>query len=120
LAANLPTDPSGCEGDSINPLPINQDQNGNFTAQYTISAWNSSDSSITCDATHFCVLWVGIDYNNAFTSNYAFSAPFEVGTPPAQTPETPLVIALPIAGVVAAGGTIFFIRRRRNHASVPA
>jgi hypothetical protein len=117
--ANLPTDSSQCDGTTVNPLPVNTDTNGAFTAKYTFAALSTSGSSnINCDATDFCVLWVGVDYNGAFTSNFAFSAPFEIGAPPPLAPETTLVIALPVAGVIAGGGTFFFLRRRRrNHAS---
>ena len=119
--ANLPTDNSQCDGTTVNPLAINQDANGNWTAKYTFAALSTAGgSNITCDATHFCVLWAGIDYNNAFTQNFAFSPPFEVGGTPALAPESPLVIALPVVGVAAAGGAFLFLRRRRNHASVAA
>ena len=94
LRSNLPSDASGCEGITGNVAQISADAAGNFRTQYQVIALSSqgagSNSSIDCDATHQCVLWVGEDYNNAFMSGpHAFSAPFAV-TPgsPATTPTT--------------------------------
>ena len=92
LRSNLPSDASGCEGITGNVAQISPDAGGKFRTQYQVIALSSqgagSNSSIDCDATHQCVLWVGEDYNNAFMSGpHAFSAPFAV-TPgsPAATP----------------------------------
>ncbi len=84
-AAHLPTDPSlGCEGITVNAGQINPDSAGRFHASYPIAALSSSGagtSSIDCDDTHECVLWVGTDYNNAFlTGPHAFTKPFTVNT----------------------------------------
>src|ERR1700688_321457 len=94
-AANLPTDAGvGCEGISVNAGQINTDSAGKFRTAYLVAAWSTKagTSSIDCDAAHYCVLWVGTDYNNAFTSGpHAFTTPFEVNentttsTPPSQT-----------------------------------
>ncbi len=116
LVGNLPTDAStGCDGTTVNGSQINTDASGNFSASYSISALSSSgNSDINCDATDFCVLWVGQDFNNSFLSGpHAFSRPFEVQAPTATTPEAPLAIALPVcaAGVV---GAYLFLRRRRS------
>jgi hypothetical protein len=81
LKANLPTDASTCEGTTINSLPVNTDSSGRFSVRYRISALTTraGTSGIDCDASHFCVLWVGQDYNQAFTTGpHAFSSPFEV------------------------------------------
>ena len=117
--ANLPTDNTTCDGTTVNPNQINTDASGNFSATYTAVALNAGNSNITCDTTHFCVLWVGQDFNNAFLSGpHAFSTAFEIGAPPAMTPETALAIALPITAALIAGGTILYVRRKRNHAPV--
>jgi len=97
-AANLPTDAGvGCEGISVNAGQINTDSAGKFRTAYLVAALSTKagTSSIDCDAAHYCVLWVGTDYNNAFTSGpHAFTTPFEVnentttGTPPSQTNTT--------------------------------
>lgn len=120
--ANLPTTADSCDGTTASQNPINTSSNGTFTDQFTVAALSTSGgSNINCNASNFCVLWVGQDYNTAFTTagQYTFSQPFEINAPPPLAPETPYVIALPIAGVLAAGGTFFFIRRRRrNHAPV--
>ncbi len=90
--ANLPTDPSqGCEGISVNPGQINTDSAGRFHVSYAIAALSTSagKSSIDCDDTHECVLWVGTDYNNAFLSGpHAFTTPFRISAAPATAPST--------------------------------
>ena len=115
LSTNLPTDAlTGCDGSTVNGSQINTDASGNFSAKYSLVLLNSGNSTITCDATHFCVLWVGVDFNNSFLSGpHGFSVPFEVQSAPAQTPEAPLVIALPVlaAGIVG----VYVFRRRRHH-----
>ena len=127
-AAHLPTDPSlGCEGITVNAGQINPDSAGRFHASYPIAALSSSGagtSSIDCDATHQCVLWVGTDYNNAFlTGPHAFTKPFTVtasaptGTATTGTSVTPPPTAAGTAPAVtaaspgaatsaAAGGTL--------------
>ena len=91
-AANLPTDAtSGCEGITVNPSQINTDRTGAFRTSYRIASLSTSagTSSIDCSATQVCVLWVGTDYNNAFTSGaHAFSKPFVVTGAPASAPIT--------------------------------
>ena len=119
LPANLPTDATGCEGTS-SKSSVFTDASGNFSTTYTAILLNPGNSSIQCDSTHFCVLWVGVDFNTSFTSNSAFSRPFEIGAPPAMTPETAVVIALPITAALIAGGAYLYMRRRRRHASVAA
>jgi len=118
LSANLPTDATtGCDGSTVNGSQINTDASGNFSASYAMVLLNSGNSTITCDATHFCVLWVGVDYNNAFLSGpHGFSTPFKVNSAPAQTPEAPLVIALPLLTAAIVGAYVFL--RRRRHGKV--
>ena len=116
--ANLPQDNSGCDAISISQGFIGTDSNGNFTTQYTAMLLNSGNSTINCDQTHFCVLWVGVDYLNQFTSGpHAFSRAFEIGAAPAMTPEAALAIALPVTAALVAGGAYFVVRRRRQQAT---
>jgi len=92
LAVNLPTDAaSGCDGTTINGSQINTDATGAFSASYSISALSATgNSNINCDATDFCVLWVGQDYNAAFLSGpHAFSVPFEIATTTTTTTTLP-------------------------------
>ncbi len=85
--ANLPIDDSGCDATTANPLPVLTDSNGNFSTSYTMSLLSTSDgSSIDCDTTNYCVLWVGEDYINSFTGVHAFSSAFHIS--PALTPQT--------------------------------
>jgi hypothetical protein len=111
---NLPTDPSvSCDGTTVNGSQINTDASGNFSTTYSLVLLNSGDSSINCDATDFCVLWVGQDYNGAFLSGpHAFSAPFEINAPKATAAEVPTAVILPVAAAMVVGAYVF-IRRRR-------
>ncbi len=107
--ANLPTDPSGgCEGITVNPSQINTDASGRFHASYVIAALSTSagTSSIDCDATNQCVLWVGVDYNNAFLSGpHAFTAPFTItGGRPTSPTTMPLPFASGASTVPSASG----------------
>ena len=78
LVANLPTDVlTACDGTTVNGNQINTDTSGAFSAAYSIVLLNSWNSNISCDASHYCVLWVGQDFNNAFLSGpHAFSTAF--------------------------------------------
>jgi len=90
--ANLPSDPSTCDGTTVNPLPVNTDAGGRFSDPYAVALLTGvhGTSNIECDATHFCVLWVGVDYNQAFSSGpHAFSKAFEIE--PASTGPTSTV-----------------------------
>ena len=107
LVTNLPTDPTTCDGATVNPLPVSTDSAGKFNVRYTISALSArfGRSNIDCDATDFCVLWVGVDYNQAFTSGtHAFSAPFEVDAPAAAVSGG--AIAAPVTSTVPSGVTL--------------
>ncbi|HEY5025781.1 MAG TPA: hypothetical protein VII76_12460 [Acidimicrobiales bacterium] len=88
--ANLPMDAaSGCDGTSVSGNQINPSTTGTFSTQYPIELLNASNSSILCDATDECVLWVGEDYNGEFLSGpHAFSAPFEIGSTTTTTTTT--------------------------------
>jgi hypothetical protein len=82
LASNLPTDASTCDGATVNPLPVNTDASGGFSVHYAVALLTGlhGTSNIACNASSDCVLWVGVDYNQAFTSGpHAFSKPFLVG-----------------------------------------
>jgi len=79
-ANNLPTDPDQCEGTTVSDSQINTDETGRFSARYPMAVVTlAGGQAIDCDSTHICVLWVGVDFNNAFLSGpHAFSTPFEV------------------------------------------
>ena len=75
--ANLPQDNSTCDAISISQGFISTDSSGSFSTQYTVMLLNSANSTINCDQSNFCVLWVGQDYLNQFTSGpHAFSTAF--------------------------------------------
>jgi hypothetical protein len=80
-AGNLPTDNSTCDLNTGNPLGIRHDASGGFSSPYTVALDQvSSGGTIDCDATHYCVLWIGEDFNGNFTGSsaqpVAFSPPF--------------------------------------------
>ena len=111
--ANLPRDATRCDGSTVNFKQINTDANGNFADKFTFVKLNSTHSSnIDCDATHFCVLWAGVDYNTDFLGQHAFSRAFEIGGTGGAVSSTPvLVIVLPVVAV-AIGAALVVIRRR--------
>lgn len=115
----LPTDDSGCDGSTVNPLPITQNASGAFSTSYQVTSLSTtSGGAIDCGATAAteCVLWVGVDYVNDFNANDAFSVPFKITTPVASTPETPLAIALPVGAALLVGAAVTLTRRRRRTA----
>ena len=114
--ANLPTTASSCDGATVDPLPVYTDASGSFSAKYTFNSLNNAHgaSNIKCDAQHFCVLWVGVDYNQQFLGTHAFSAAFKIGglqSSSASSSNT-LAIVLPIIAVVIVGALIVMRRRR--------
>jgi hypothetical protein len=106
--ANLPTDATeGCEGISVNPSQVNTNGAGKFSTSYLILALGAATSSINCDASHFCVLWVGTDYNNAFTSGpHAFTAPFEVVGTASSDAQTTHPAGRPVGASNVAPGSV--------------
>ena len=124
---DLPTSAAGCDGTTISSVQINTDLHGNFSTKYTpfIVTVKGTGSNINCDPTHFCILWVGVDFNGAFLSGpHAFSRPFRLGakSPPSSTTTggstNPLVIVLPIVGVVVIAAAGLAYRRRRTRPAV--
>jgi len=109
--ANLPTDATGCDGVTVNPAQINTDASGRFTAPYQLSVLSSrgggTSSNVDCDGTHQCVLWVGIDYNNAFISGpHAFSGPFVVNGTAGQAPNAPTTAPPGIGNMASPPGSV--------------
>jgi hypothetical protein len=77
--ANLPSSAdTGCDGTTVSGNQITPDSNGDFSTSYQVSTLSqSSGSTINCDTSDYCVLWVGEDYNNQFlTGPHAFSPAF--------------------------------------------
>jgi hypothetical protein len=130
-AGNLPTSDATCDGNTIDGDNIIVAADGSFEevaggdggtlSGYTVYALPSSvldeqpDGQPVCNATNACVLYIGQNQND-FTQPYVWSQPFyvasSVGTP---TPESPITIALPAAGIIILGaGTALTIRRRRR------
>jgi hypothetical protein len=124
-AAGLPTGNLLCDGSTINPSQINTDAQGSFSAKYTVYSLNGAHTSnIYCDQTHFCVLWVGVDYNNNFFGIHAFSTPFEIGAPGSSSSSSTasgsgIAIWVVIAVVIVVGATVLVmgLRRRQSRSS---
>ncbi len=121
LADDLPTSAAGCDGLTVNTgKNVNEGSDGSVDkTNYVVHALPLSSESPTstpvCTATSACVLYIGENQND-FSRPFVFSQPFfvssTVGTP---TPESPLTIALPAAGIIILGaGTALTIRRRRR------
>lgn len=117
--ANLPTSNLFCDGSTVNPSQINTDAHGSFTAKYTVYSLNSTHTSnISCDKSHFCVLWVGVDYNQDFFGPHAFSTPFEVGgTATASSSGSTSAVWIPIVVIVVIAGVLLVARGRRRRPS---
>ncbi len=122
LADDLPTGGTACDGLTLNVGPSIIAGTGgtvdetNYEIYQLPSAalFESTNGSPACSATSACVLYIGENVTD-FTAPFVFSQPFyvgnDLGTP---TPESPAVIALPVAGVVVVGAALFIrIRRRR-------
>ena len=118
--ANLPSSAATCDGSTVNPDQINTDSQGNFTATYQVFGLNdvTEGSNINCDKTHFCVLWVGVDYNGNFLGAHAFSSPFEVGAPSPSTGSSSWIFIV-IAIVVVCGAAFLVVRSRRRRSPPP-
>lgn len=120
--AKLPSSALTCDGSTTSPLQINTDSQGNFTAKYRVFALSTvnAESNINCNKTHFCVLWVGVDFNGDFLGPHAFSNAFEVGAPssPASGSSSAIFIVLPVVVIVVAGGAFLVARARRRNPSV--
>jgi|SRR5579872_1803949 len=115
--ANLPHEASRCEGLTINQGLISTDASGSFTTRYTIVKLTPQNSSIRCDSTHDCVLWVGVDYSQNFLGVHAFSAPFTVGgrAIASSSSSTPVAaIVIPVVAIAAGAAFLVARRSRRN------
>jgi len=122
--ANLPTSNLLCDGSTINPSQINTDAHGSFAAKYTVYALNGAHTSnIYCDKTHYCVLWVGVDYNQDFFGIHAFSRPFQVGasaTAGVPSSGSGIGIWIPIVVVIVVVGGVLLVTRARRRQPAPS
>jgi len=124
-----PTDPAACDGLSIqgDTVLINSDGSVDYS-NYNIYALPDADIGDTgttpkCDLSNPCVLYVGENQND-FTQPGFFTESFTVNPDPGAnpgdgTPETPLVIGLPLAAAALVGG-VWTVRRRRRTAGAPS
>lgn len=122
LADDLPTSGTACDGLTLNVgEEIIAGTGGAVDAtNYEIyqlpsaALFESANGSPMCSATSACVLYIGQNVAN-FSAPFVFSQPFyvgsDLGTP---TPESPAVIALPVAGALVVGGALSIRRRRRR------
>jgi hypothetical protein len=140
-AGVAPTDPSQCDGLTLQPDTILAAADGSVdytvtgsTSGFTMFALpdttllgESAAGTPVCNLSHECVLYIGENQND-FTVPHFFSQPFFVTpvagdsgtpagtgtTPGTATPEAPLAIGLPLAAAGVIGGSLFL--RRRRHA----
>ena len=130
--AGLPTTSSGCEAATDDFTSVQKSVDGSFDdPSYTVydlpdpATLGNATMVGKCDvAPNTCV--IGIFSTNpgttGFSNPHIFSAPFQVtvgdgqdlgNSPGDGTPEVPLAIGLPLAGLAVLGG--FTIRNRRRH-----
>jgi hypothetical protein len=137
--ANLPTTYQGCEAATLATAAKSTDGSltltgGNAYTVYDLPDPNTLGSATmvgTCDiAPNQCVIGIFADNPNfghaGFSYPHLFSAPFQatvgdgndVGDNPGDgTPEVPLAIGLPLAGLAIFGGFTIRNRRRRQRQS---
>jgi LPXTG-motif cell wall-anchored protein len=88
--ANLPTDDSTCDGNTIQGNTVLISADGSFDTSYTIYSLPNSTlaeqprDQPVCNQTSKCVLFVGQDQND-FSKPKVFSAPFDVDPTSAST-----------------------------------
>jgi hypothetical protein len=99
-AANLPTDLSTCDGNTIQANTVLVGANGSFSVEgYTVFQLPSTalgelaNYQPVCNASNPCVLYIGQDQND-FTAPKIFSAAFSVG-PASGAPAAPAPAATP-------------------------
>ncbi len=103
-SANLPIDDSTCDATTANPLPVLTNSSGNFATSYSLVLLSTSaGSNIDCDATDYCVLWVGVDYINGFNSTHAFSTPFLMSPSGELSPQTITFSSIPPSPATVGG-----------------
>jgi hypothetical protein len=138
----IPTDPSDCDGLTIQGDTVLVNPNGSVdytrtrtTGGFTVyalpdfhSLGESKDGQPICNTTHLCVLYVGQNQLD-FRAPHFWSKPFTVslttdntganpgdgGYPAAKTGSSNglLTVGLPILVVVVVGGVLVIVRRRR-------
>jgi hypothetical protein len=136
----IPSTPSDCDGNTINPFTLKANADGSFNYQtYTKNSYqayalpdsvslgeSASSGGPVCGSTSAteCILYIG--YNQLdFTQPHVWSQPFYVTangddggeTPGDGTPEVPLAILLPISALALFGGGTVVVRRRRRSES---
>ncbi len=135
-----PSDPSDCDGLTVQPDTLLAGADG--SVDYTVTGSTSGftmfalpDTNLgegpsglpVCNTSNECVLYIGQNQND-FTQPHFFSQPFYVKptagdagtpagdgtTPGTATPEAPLAIGLPLAAAGVIGGSLFLRRRRQG------
>jgi hypothetical protein len=123
--ANLPTDLSTCDGNTIQANTVLVGTNGSFSvAGYTVFQLPSTalgelaNYQPVCNATNPCVLYIGQDQND-FTAPKIFSAAFSVG-PASGAPAAPAPAPAAASGGAGASTTSGSAGSAASHAgSVP-
>jgi len=131
------TSSTQCDGNTTD-VSVSSDPNGHYDntnySVYQLPGPTIPTSSIQCDDTHACDLYVGDDLNNLSSSNHillpiAFAAASTTTTAAVTTttagggvPANTAQSALPVAGVgvLALGGVVYAGRRRKASKSKSA
>jgi hypothetical protein len=143
-----PTSSAQCDGNTINGNTMTPNADGSLDYQastgslYTVYALpdkknlgEGPTSQPVCGTTLAtqCILYIGVNQLD-FTQPHVWSQPFFIQTdatdsgtpggdgsqPPAQTPEVPFAIVLPIAAMGLIGGTVVIRRRRLGRVALDA
>jgi MYXO-CTERM domain-containing protein len=127
----IPTDPTTCDGNTIQGGTFNPNSDGSFTyTGYPVYALPDSVTLLegsggpSCGNTSAteCILYIGNNQAD-FTQSHLWSQPFFVtangtdsgtASPGYGTPEVPTAILLPLAAAGLLGGVVLHRRRRRK------
>ncbi len=134
-STGLPTTSNGCEAATLATIPKTTDGSFNLTGTSAFTVYDLPDPGTlgsatmtgTCDiAPNQCVLGIfaANPASGGFGFPHLFSAPFQVTVGDGQdlgdnpgdgTPEVPLALGLPLAGLAILGAWSIRNRRRRQH-----
>lgn len=106
-------DVSTCDGNTL--VQANETGSGGAVIHYLLQ--QTSGGGATCDASDACVVWIGEDQVNAFTTGPHVETTSFLVTPGTAAPEAPFTVALPVTAVVIGGGAFFWYQRRRRHSA---
>jgi len=129
--SGLPGDPPNaldfCDAQTIGAdFPFTVESNGAFDYMaesdggrmkvFALPGKYLKTATITCNATHACVWYVGENYNS-FASPHLFSNPFYVAAAPSSPSSFPTLVVVLVVVIVVLGMAAYVVVRRRPRSS---